>query len=313
MNNQEEKFDSDNQYGPLAGRLTPYMAEDGIVEDPKDEVDLTQLPGALPPSLATQAPTQRPLPGIPPDATQAALQSFQGRQMAGMNKYGPEEQMATRKALTKANSGFLPSLARAGGGFADAIMQGVARAGPSNFQQGITNQHNKTMDDTMSTLKDAQTGKMAQIQTETKMSMDDPTSPMSQVAKNAQRPTLLKLGWTDEQINQVSGNTAEEAAKSGLGFAEIQSKEKLAEATLEQTGTYQSGMLGLKGKEEERANKELGFKEDTEAAKHWIRHPINAVKASNRLSEGSNTAGHGIPDLGGTFNNEKVVGVKKIK
>jgi hypothetical protein len=215
---EEQKGDSKDPYNPMAGRLTPYLADGGIVDD-----EQTKQPFVGPPAPSPVVP-RKPLPGMGQDVQPDALQQMLGRYKSGMDQYGPEQQMAMRAALTKSNAGFLPSLARAGGGFADAVMQGVARAGPSNFQQSITNQQNKTMDDTMATMERAQGGKMAQIQAEMKMSMDDPNSPLSKIAQNAQRPTLLKLGWTDEQINKVSGNTAEEAAKSALSYEESKTR-----------------------------------------------------------------------------------------
>ncbi len=243
MPRQQTVGDSKDEYDPMAGRLTPYMADGGVVDDEKGDVDASQLPGgALPPSQPV-APPARPMPGMGPEVTPDALQQMLGQYKSGLEKYGPEEQMATRAALTKANAGVLPTLARAGGGFADALMQGVARAGPSNFQQNITAGQNKAMDDTMSTMEKAQAGKMSQQEAQMKLTMNDPGSPLSKLAQNAERDTLKKLGWSDDQINGTSANMIGDATKNGLSYADVQAKLKLESEIHGQTIEMQKAQL----------------------------------------------------------------------
>ena len=75
---------------------------------------------------------------------------------------------------------------------------------------------------------------------------------------------------------------------------------------LEQTGAHQKA-------EEEKANREQSLKEDEEASKHWISHPFKASEARSRVASGSSGSSHGIPDIGSTFNGQKVISVKRIK
>jgi hypothetical protein len=230
---EDQTGDSKNPYDPMAGRLTPYLADGGIVDE-----EQTKQPFIGPPAPLPVAPP-RPMPGMGPDVRPDALQQMMGRYKSGMEQYGPEQQMATRAALTKSNAGFLPSLARAGGGFADAVMQGVARAGPSNFQQSITNQQNKTIEDTMGTLERAQGGKMAQMQAEMKLAAEDPSSPLSKIAQQSNAPTLKAMGLSDAEISGMPASLISEATSKRLSLEEIRVKAEEIRALREQTGRYQ--------------------------------------------------------------------------
>lgn len=234
---RDENEDGNPNYDPM-----PHMAAGGEVGD-DEQMTLAQPPPmqSIQPPAEEAPPTPspaRPLPGMPPHVTPDALQQFLAQQKAGFAKYGPEQQIAQQEALNRQRSGLVPTLARATGGFADALMQGVARAGPSNFEANITNQQNKLAGETMDTMRNAQAGKSAQMQQEMKLSMDDPKSAISGVAQKSEAQTLLKLGWTDDQIKQASANTIGEATKNGLGYFEAKAKADEAKALHEmQAGT----------------------------------------------------------------------------
>lgn len=235
------------------------------------------------------------LPGIPQDSAQDALNQLLSQQKEGLGKYGPEQQMAVQKALIEGRTGLGPSLARAGGGLADAIMQGVARAGPSHFQENITNQQNQLAGEQMGTMKEAQAGKMAQMKAQMQLSQEDPNSPLSKIAQQAEGPTLISLGAKKEDVAKMPASLIGDFLAKKVTLTE-------ALARIQQEGTYQRGMLANKQQElDEKKNEfETG-------------HPImNALFGKDQAASSSEGA-HGIPDLGSTFNGQKVIGVKKIK
>ena len=241
FNQEEEEFNSDNEYDPMMNQQPqqgmPHMAQGGIL----DENQPTQsLPPQLPPAPMPQ-PAPRPLPGMPQGVT--AESPFFAAQKAERSRYGPEQQQAVEQALTKSRTGFLPNLANAGAGFADALMQGVARAGPSNFQANLQAQTDKTQEGIRGASERYYTGKQAERQDELKASENDPASPLSRIAQKAAMPTLKALGMSDEEIAGIPASLAAQAQTNRLSLEEIRAKAEETRALREQTGLYQQGML----------------------------------------------------------------------
>jgi hypothetical protein len=248
------------------------------------------MPSQPPVGVAKPAPA--PV-GAAPDDSQGALNDFLQKQYGGLEKYGPEQQMAVQNALIKARTGLGPSLARAGGTFADALIQGVAGAGPSHIAENITDKQNKLAEEQMGTMEKAQTGKMAQQQAQMKLLQDDPNSSLSKIAQKAYGATLKTMpggeNLSDKDIAKIPASmiAAISTGKIELSkaLAEIENTEAYREATLgiqkatlEQTKAHETAEENLTGTGQALAHPVAGF-----LAKHGI---IQAPAAGTNQATG---------------------------
>lgn len=205
--------DQEHKFNPRAG-LPPGMAMGGLVDpygvDSGDSGTGSGIQGAPPmptlPPIGTPpppiAPPVSPQPQapalVPPSASSPSgsndLQDFLSKQNAGLDKYGPEQQMAVEQDILKRRHGLGSITGNAMTGFADALMQGVARAGSSNFQQNLQNRNDKTEEGMRTAMQNAQTGKVAQLNQQMKLGEIDPNSPLSKMAQKANASTLMEAG-----------------------------------------------------------------------------------------------------------------------
>ena len=246
----------------FANRKSPqYMFTGGMSGDDGDHDDPANMQSTLAPqppaslSAPPPAPVFNPSGGLPPPAApppmmlppavapsgQDGLPSYLAQQQAMLNKYGPEDQMALEQAIQKQRTGLVPNLALAGTGLADAIMQGVARAGPSNFQSNLQNRLDKNQEGQRQALEHAQTANLARMKQQMELATYDKTSPISRMTQRSNTPLLTKLGYTPEQIAQVPASVMPEITKNELAFTESQGKIQEAEAVHEL-------MAGIQGK-----------------------------------------------------------------
>ena len=229
---------------PYAQSLPPMpamSASPGPVQGPAFNPK-AGLPPSPPPSTPA-APVGSPSSPIGPDPM---LQNYLADQRSQLNRYGPEEQMALEQAIQKQRTGFLPNLANAGAGFADAIMQGVARAGPSNFQSNLQNRIDKTQEGQREAMKTAQTGNLARMKQEMELAQIDPSTPISRMAQRSASPLLKRVGLSDDEIRNMPASLIGEAQTRQLSLEEIRAKMDETKALREQTHEFQMGELGLK-------------------------------------------------------------------
>ena len=278
-----EGGDSNNEYVPktpnMAQEDMPHLDEGGLISGSDFDVDTgdtdtlkapavnadvppqnisdqsnappttPQQPMAKPIVVPIQPAAQPKLPGMPAGIGPDDLQQYLGQQKQAIEKFGPEQQLDTEQALLKARQSPLAIAGNKMRGLSSDIMQGVARAGGTGAEKTGYDEQNALAGEVRDTMKEAQTGKMAQVQAEMKLSMDDPNSPLSKIAQKSESNTLQKLGWTPEQISSVSANTIGEATKNGLSYADTMAKLKLEGQIHEETSDIQKQSLGLRATE----------------------------------------------------------------
>jgi hypothetical protein len=159
------------------------------------------------------APAQaQPAPAVPPIAPQGGgITNYLNQQKAQIGKYGPEEQLAVQNQLMQQRQGLGGKIPVALGGLADAIMQGVARAGNPGYAQQIQGQQNKLAEEKLGTMEKA--GQQNLQQTEAKMKLDaiDSSSALSKAKQQAYTPLLTKLGYSKAAISKMSASDVENA------------------------------------------------------------------------------------------------------
>lgn len=243
----------------------------------------------LPPA-PVQQPISPPANSMPPPSPQNELQDYLAQQKAGMQKYGPEQQMAVEQAIAKNRQGLIPNLANAGAGFADAIMQGVARAGPGNFQANLQNRVNQNETGYREAMKNAQTGKMAQMKQEMELAQMDPESPLSKLAQRSASPLLTSLGLSPEEIKQMPASLIGEAQTKHLSLEEIRAKAAEAKALHElQAGTAGASLAQIHAHqtaEENAAAAALKQHGDEFKAAHPIASGIQSLLGAGEPSTG---------------------------
>lgn len=240
------------------GIFNPYDVDQG------DTMTARGIPSAPPMPVLPPVPTPAPPPipfkpqgGLPPpppqpqiapppppqSSDQNDLSAFLAQQKAGLNKYGPDQQMAVEQDILKRRRGFGQTAGNAMTGLADALMQGVARAGPSNFQSNLNARNDKTEEGMRSAMKDANAGTIAKMKAEMEISQNDPTSPLSKLAQRSASPLLKQLGLTDAEIKDMPASLIADAQTKRLSLEEIRAKSEETKALREQTSKYQQGML----------------------------------------------------------------------
>ena len=293
---REEDENKDINYDPMM----PHMADGGLVDDP--EGDPVPHPEDIPQPTPEPAHVAEPnalapkagLPGMPAEVGPDAFQQFMGEQKAGMEKYGPEQQMAVQNALIKARTSPGMALAHGAAGLSDAIMQGVARAGSSGNLKGMRENENQLSNEVSGTMQKANEQKMQQMSAQMKLAQEYPASPISKIAQQTEGPTLIQLGAKPQDIAKMPASLIGDLLAKKITLQD-------ALARIEETATTNRAMIGLKGMEAKgniahqqaediNRSKETGLKADVEASKHWITHPSNAASARKRISEGSSGA-----------------------
>lgn len=201
---------------------------------------------APPPAAAPQQPaadmnvpaapqTSPQLPGMPPSITPDKLAGYLNMQKQGLDKFGPEAQMQLQQALNARKGSMGYKIADAGKGFADALMQGVARAGNPGWQNQFESQQNQYAADQMNTLRGAQEGNIKN--TEAKMTLDkmNPNSDLSRNSQESYGPLFEKLGYKPDKIKGMSASNIESALNlmTQYGGQEVQAKIKEFELQIE--------------------------------------------------------------------------------
>lgn len=170
-------------------------------------------------------------------------------------------------------------------GAADALMQGVARAGPSNFQ--------KNYDDQTAGRKAALSGipeKAAalgekQFNISQTLQTQDPNSKLSKWAQEEYGPIGKKVGLN---LGRASAKSISDIL--GLGVKEMvagyEASAKKTEMELNMLRTKAD--IGHQTAEEANQAKETALNQDKEAAGHWATNPTGAFQARSRLGQGSN-------------------------
>lgn len=226
-----------------ASTATSKNYDEGGVVPPDGQVDLSQLPGALPPPPAFNPnagmPPPPPLPGMPPSVTPDDFKQFQAQQQAGLNKYGPEQQIAVQNDIINRQNSLPSRLGQAGAGFADALMAVGGKQSPG-FMKAMQDKQAAQGVAQMGTMEKAQTGQMTKMQAEMKLAEQDPASPISRMAQKAYGSTLKNMpggeSLTDAQIALIPASTMADISSKKIdltkALAEIENTQAFREASI---------------------------------------------------------------------------------
>lgn len=176
-----------------------------------------------------EPPPQVPLPAPPPQDLSALL----AQRKAATDPYGPEQQMAVAQDIEKRRGSLGRVIPQAMGGLADALMQGVARAGPSNFQSNIVNQQNLRDKAVQDALEKAYGQKKEQNAIDLKMSGYSPSSAISKSGQDTNRFILKQAGMPEEEILKLSDDGLQEMVKQLVTLKGDQLKAGSAKAALD--------------------------------------------------------------------------------
>ena len=193
------------------------------VEAPVEEKKSpTSAPIATP---STPPPIQKPLPGMPPTVTPDELKSYLGNQRMAVNKYNPDQQYAREQQIMAARRGILPTIAHAAATF----------AGPE-YAKAQDDRWNDLLQQNASSFANARKSTLENMETNQKIDMNDPTSPISRMTQKAFGPQLIAAGLPASAISHISASLANEIATKQVTLAE-------ALARVNEEATYHRGML----------------------------------------------------------------------
>lgn len=193
-----------------------------------------------PTALEDKASNPSVLPGMPADVTPDELERYLGRAKDSYQKYGADQQMDASRALLQARFSPGSSIANAGAGFADALMQGVAGAGNPGFQKNMQDRQQQAFADTTGAMKNAHDTAMGDTKANMEIDSKDPESPLSRASQKAYASTLIAAGIPKDAVGSMSADLI-----SDVGAKRITLADALARIALEHE--YKMGELGIQG------------------------------------------------------------------
>ncbi len=225
-----------------------------------------------------------------PNAIMGASQKMQSLPSTPPNIYNgmtAEDRNALMQQLIarKSSPGML--VAKGAAGLGDAITSAFGKS-PTQAMQGIRENESKDSEQRIGAMDTERQQKLQDLEAQQTQGLNDPNSTLSQ----SMRKTLKSAG-----LNVPSGMSGAIMLKIAGPLGELAMKQ----ATLDETGMYHKGEL---------ANAEANRKTKIEeyASEHPILNMLNPVGG-----ESTPQAGHGVPELGSTFNGQKITGVRRIK
>ena len=205
------------------------------------------LPPAPPPAPVAQAP-------LAPQNND--ISGYLAAQKAKIGQYGPEQQMQVSNDILQRQNGLQGRVANAGAGLADALMQGVARAGSSNFQSNLQNRQNQQGQVQLDALKNAREANVQNVGAGQKLDEQDPNSTVSKATQASQGLTLAALGFDPKTISKMSASEIPAAISTlkDLGLKErelvvAKYKAQIEANALGETMKHNRAEEGLKGTE----------------------------------------------------------------
>lgn len=233
-----------------------------------------------------------PTSGMPPQAPVSPLTASLNQQRQQANQYGPEQQMQVSKNLMQQQNGLRGTVANAGTGLADALMQGVARAGNPGFQANLQNRQAQQAGTQLEALKGAREANNQNLETNQKLDSMDPMSPVSKTAQQTYGALLLRNGFKPEQVAKMPASSIAQLTGQTVEALKAESEAKMAAATLGLKGQQLQQDVKHQTAEEDVARGNLANKTEEdkrnmlkETASHYLLHPINAFKASGELGK----------------------------
>lgn len=221
---------------PGVGTLTPSPAAPQMQQPIQAPPPPVPQPAA--PVVQTPAP-QAPIAPTPQAPPPQLSNLSEGQTAASVLGTDPQK---LKDFLMKVNAPtWKDRLGNAGTGFADAIMQGVAKAGPGHFQENFQ----KQQQDNRTNLS-AIPGQVAAVGEKgfginKDIDADNPQSMKSFVAQKSYAPLLAKNGFSPQEIKQIPASAIEALAQGGLKASEIRNTYLLQKEIHAQTAEYQQG------------------------------------------------------------------------
>jgi len=185
-----------------------------------------------------------------------------------VNQFGPQQQLELQQQLAAKYGGLQGKGASALGGLADALMQGVARAGNPGFQQRIMGAQQADIARQTEAMQKAREANIQNVEMGEKLDAQNPKSPLSQLTQSSYKPLMSRLGYHD---------------LSGMSAAQIETVAKVAAefGGKEMERLWQQARLAV---EQNMKNKEI----QSGALKTIAEHPIATMfntKANTALKE----------------------------
>lgn len=303
-------------------------AEGGIAPGPAFDPSAGMPPVAAP-------PPQMPMNDMP--QPNSSIQDYIASQKAQIGKYGPEEQMAVSKNLLGAQNGLSGRVANGAATFADALMQGVARAGNPGFAAQLQQRQQNQANTQLEALKSAHGANIENAGANQRLDAQDPMSALSESKRAQNGPILQAMGFDPKTIGKMSAaemDTTLQILKDfrGKDMEVAVAKMKAAiearrDAESARHNVQTEGLEGKKAGEATRHNladeANKGEEMQTGALEKAAAIPltsrianmfgVNPAQEALEEKAGLHNSGHGIPDLGDTFNGHKVTKVTKVK
>lgn len=177
-------------------------------------------------------------PGTQPDE----LTPYLKNEEAKVDKWGPEQEAAVMQHLLKSESSPGMALAKGAAGLGDAIMQGVARAGPGNFLSTMENREqniNKTVGELTPRLREAN---LKGMEIKEGLEGQSPKTPLGAANLPALRAVGGAYGMTPAQVDALAKSNPKAAMQmlekygefaSGKMKASIEQEMKMLEIQLQ--------------------------------------------------------------------------------
>lgn len=202
----------------------------------------------LPPTPPTVSPVAMlPTPqGYTPTANPAigAANNYINQQKSAYNQYGPEQQLALQQALAQKYGGLQGKGAVALGGLADALMQGVARAGNPDFMGKIQGAQQADIGRQTEALKESRTSNIQNVEEGQKLDAQNPKSALSKLTQDSYKPLMSRLGY--HELSGMSAAQIETVSKVAAEFGgkEMERLWQQARLAVEQNMKHQEMKLG---------------------------------------------------------------------
>lgn len=271
--------------------------EGGVIPDSNQELQDVADAGTKPlgmPPLAAPAPpmASKPMAPAPMSAPAQAMpaapaaaptdQAYMDRanKLLGLN---PNQQAGFMKLL--GNNAQKGQIGAGLAGIGDAIASGgtLGKVNPGGLHSAEELIQNKT-NEGLQGMQTIRGNQEKALDVGEKLRGNDPFSPEIQKAlvtqfhipralANAPRETIFKML---DPIAQTQLKEAELSQEAGYKNAALDLQKQQLKATVDNQKA-----------EREHADKEEGLKTDTEAAKHWLMHPVDAKNANARLAAGT--------------------------
>lgn len=260
--------------------------------------------------MADESRIQDSNPGHSPQDLAGYIKSQEGE----IDKYGPDQEKAVFDSIQKSHGSIGSRLARGGASIGDALMA-VAGKGSPGFLSNLESREARIDAQALNETPRLQEMNMKNLGAKQGLESMTSSTPLGGSTASALGPIFEKMGIPPADIPKMLENPA--AARSVLeplaAMAGAEQKIKIESMLKQMELEQRSQQSELQGKREqdETERKALDQLSDIPWYSRILhRDETNALKEKAGLTQ---PEGHGIPELGGTFNGKKVLGVRKIK